>query len=124
MLIIEKVESNCSECKKLENLINNDAPKKLPGQSDRVLYESSLKVAKTSAEQELAYMKFASKAGLLSQDIVLAKFMGIQDETKEERLKMEARYRREHGLTDDIYFNDRVQKKKGISNNYTWLGSK
>ncbi len=97
MLIIEKVESNCSECKKLENLINNDAPKKLPGQSDRVLYESSLKDAKCSAEQELAYMKF----------------MGIQDEEKEERLKMEARYKREHGQTDDVYFNHRVQKKKG-----------
>ncbi len=98
MLIVEKVESNCGECKKLENLINNDAPKKLPGQSDRVLYESSLKVAKCSQEQELAYMKF----------------MGIQDEEKEERLRVEARYKREHGLTDDIYFNHRVQKKKGM----------
>ena len=41
------------------------------------------------------------------------KFMGIQDEEKEERLMMEARYKREHGLTDDVYFNHRVQKKKG-----------
>ncbi len=98
MLIIEKVESSCSECKKLEDSVNNKAPIKLSGQFDRMLYESSLKVAKCSAEQELAYMKF----------------MGIQDEAKEERLKMEAKYKREHGLTDDIYYNHSVLKKKGI----------
>jgi len=97
MLIVEKVESKSEIYKKLEDSVNNNAPKKLPGQSDRVQYESSLKVAKTGAEQELAYMKF----------------MGIQDEAKEERLRVEARYKREHGLTDDIYFNHRVQKKKG-----------
>jgi hypothetical protein len=98
MLIVEKVESKSDIYKKLEDSVNNKAPIKLPGQLDRVQYESSLKVAKCSAEQELAYMKF----------------MGIQDEAKEERLKMEARYKREHGQTDDIYFNHRVHKKKGI----------
>ncbi len=98
MLIVEKVESKSEVYNKLEDSVNNKAPIKLSGQFDRKLYESSLKVAKCSAEQELAYMTF----------------MGIQDEAKEEKLKMEARYKREHGQTDDIYFNHRVLKKKGI----------
>ncbi len=101
MLIVEKVENRSNVYKKLEDTINNSAPKLLAGQFNREQYESSLKVAKTEAEQELAYMKL----------------WGIQDEAKEERLKMEAKYRRENGLTNDIYFNHRVQNKKGMNNN-------